>query len=80
VTGENRYRILQALREHPSAHSVYPFGDTVHFTDARRDGAVDHIAQDLRAFLANRGYVADVVPIAAGIEDSFMALMQSSAA
>ena len=81
VAGGHRYRVLLALREFPHVHAVYPFGDEVHYTDARADGAPTAIAAELRAFLSDRREdVTDVRPIAAGIEDTFMSLMQSSAA
>ena len=76
VRAADRYRALQALRRLPHAASVFPFGDTVHYTDARTGMDAESIAAELRAFLlAERIEDAAVEPIAAGIEDSFMALM-----
>jgi ABC-2 type transport system ATP-binding protein len=80
VTGGNRYRVLLALREYPHAHAVYPFGDATHYTDAREGMASATIAPPLREFLAERGESVDVAPIAAGIEDAFIALMRAPAA
>jgi len=77
VTGGNRYRVLLALREFPHARAVFPFGDEVHYTDGRHDAPTGAIALELRDFLTARGEAVDAVhAIDAGIEDSFMALMQ----
>lgn len=71
-----RHRALRTLREYPHAHAVYPFGDTIHYTDRRAGADAGVVAGDLRDFLRARGHAdATVAPIAAGIEDSFMELM-----
>lgn len=76
-----RYRALLALREFPHAASVFPFGATLHYTDARADPDAGHVRAELEAFLVDRGIEdAVVTPIRAGIEDSFMALMASPGA
>lgn len=76
VTAANRYRALQVLREFPQTQSVYPFGDTLHYTDRRADQAPEAIAEELRRFAASRGLndVA-VTTMAPTIEDVFMARM-----
>ena len=80
VTGGNRYRVLLALREYAHAHTVYPFGDAVHYTDDRAATAAETIAPQLREYLAARGESVDIAPITAGIEDAFIALMRAPAA
>jgi ABC-2 type transport system ATP-binding protein len=76
VAGGDRYRLIQLLRSHPSAHSVYPFGESLHFTDSRGGVTPEQVADELRHFLPQHGFAgAAVQPIGAGIEDSFMALM-----
>lgn len=71
-----RHGALRTLREHPQAHAVYPFGDTIHYTDRRAVADAAGVAGELRDFLRARGHAdATVEPIAAGIEDSFMELM-----
>ncbi|MGH9423392.1 MAG: ABC transporter ATP-binding protein [Thermoanaerobaculia bacterium] len=76
VTGTDRYRLLLALRKAPHAHSVYPFGAELHYTDDRKDFDPNTAATELRNYLESEGF-ADVnaKPIPAGIEDSFMELM-----
>ena len=77
VRGGDRVRLLRALRDHPHAHSVFPFGADVHFTDARADLGAEAAASELRQHLAAQGFTdAGVAVIEPGIEDVFMALMQ----
>ena len=73
VRTENTYRLLGSLRSYPFAHSVYPFGESVHYTDSRPD--VD--PTDLTRHLLSEGFrEVDVHRIEPGIEDVFMALME----
>jgi len=77
VRSSERMRLLEALRAHPGAGSVFPFGDVMHYTDARPGGDAESIAAELRADLAARGIAdAQVEVVRPGIEDVFMALMQ----
>lgn len=76
VRGPERYRLLTALREAPFAHSVYPFGDRLHFTDARDDVDAERSAGEVAAFAQSRGLSVDSSrPGEPGIEDTFMLLM-----
>ena len=76
VRSTERMRLLGALRALPDAHSVYPFGDTVHYADARVDRNAQAIAPELRRELQQQGIAdADVSPSEPGIEDVFMELM-----
>jgi len=72
VRSANRLGALRALRSHPRAHSVYAFGEDLHFTDERRDADPDEI----RKYLLDGGIPdARVRAINAGIEDVFMERM-----
>ena len=76
VRAASRYPALLALRESPHVHAVYPFGDTVHYVDARQGEPPAAIATELSAFLASRGFAdASVEPTAPTVEDSFIARM-----
>ena len=76
VRAARRYPALLALRESPHVHAVYPFGDTVHYVDARQGEPPAAIATELSAFLASRGFAdASVEPTAPTVEDSFIARM-----
>ena len=81
VRGANRYAMVQTLRGFPHTQSVYLFGETLHYTDARTGIAPTDIAREVREYLAAHDSPdATVEPIDAGIEDSFMALMGAPAA
>jgi len=78
VKAADRYRALQVLRALPHARSVYPFGETLHFTDDRSGVAPADVARELEAHLAAQGISgASAAPIAPSIEDAFIALMGS---
>ena len=79
VFGRDRYRLLLALRKAAHAHSVYPFGTKLHFTDDRKDYDPQNVAAELRDYLKREGFQEiEVNPIAAGIEDRFMDLMPTA--
>jgi ABC-type multidrug transport system ATPase subunit len=79
VRSGDRVRLLRALRDHPHAHSVFPFGADVHFTDARADLGAEATVSELRRHLAAHGLAdASVAVIEPDIEDVFMALMQAT--
>lgn len=76
VRHPDRYRLLLALRESAGAHSVFPFGETLHYTDARTGVASERIGRELVTFAEERGFPGvSVAPVRAGIEDTFMLLM-----
>ncbi|HEX8943672.1 MAG TPA: ABC transporter ATP-binding protein [Gemmatimonadaceae bacterium] len=76
IRAADRYGTLRALREYQHTKSVYPFGETLHFADARDDVAPDQIARDVSTFLGERGIAnAGVSATSPTIEDTFMARM-----
>ena len=73
VQAEDRYRVLNALREFEHARSAFPFGAELHYSDARAEAAPSAVADEVRAFLRGRGFEqVELRPIGAGIEDVFM--------
>jgi ABC-2 type transport system ATP-binding protein len=81
VRSDDRHALLRDLRAFPHARSVYPFGEVLHYTDARagRDGQA--IAGEITAHLQSRGHPrAEAWPATPGIEDAFMILMGGNAA
>ena len=76
-TAAERLGLLAALRALPHAASAYPFGDEVHYADARTDVVPERVAADVAGALdATLGAGAyHVAPIEPGIEDVFMARM-----
>ena len=76
VRSDRRYQALLAIREYPHTHTVYPFGEALHYTDRRTDLAAEPIERQLTAFLTSRGLGGvSTEPIPATIEDSFMAYL-----
>jgi len=65
--------LLTALRRFPHAAAVWPFGESVHYTDARPDAPADVIARELAAHLQASGLGrTSLSAIPASIEDAFM--------
>jgi ABC-type multidrug transport system ATPase subunit len=74
VKSGNRLGALRSLRAHPQVHSVYAFGEELHFADRRSIARADEI----RAYLVAADIPdVEVSSIGAGIEDVFMERMQS---
>ncbi|HEX7809952.1 MAG TPA: ABC transporter ATP-binding protein [Thermoanaerobaculia bacterium] len=72
VRANERYRSLLALREFPHAHTVFPFGETLHYSDERNDVRDEQIASEITAFLATHDIEASAQSTPATIEDTFM--------
>jgi ABC-2 type transport system ATP-binding protein len=72
IHAEGRYRALLALRTYEHAHTVFPFGETLHYTDTRAEADPNAVASDVRAFLAAQQIEASVTPAHATIEDTFI--------
>ena len=71
-----RYRTLIAIREYPHTHTIYPFGEVLHYTDRRTELPAESLQAQLTDYLASRGLPAlSAAPIPATIEDSFMAYL-----
>jgi ABC-2 type transport system ATP-binding protein len=73
VRGPNVLGLLGALRRFPHAAAVWPFGESLHYTDSRAGMAPEQIARQLADHCAAEG-LAEVTfaPIPASIEDAFM--------
>jgi ABC-type multidrug transport system ATPase subunit len=73
VRGADVLGLLGALRRFPHAAAVWPFGEALHYTDARQDAMPELIARELAAHLESAGLTGVTMsPIAASIEDAFM--------
>ena len=78
VRTDRRYPSLLALRKMPTAHQVYPFGESLHYTDARQDAPPEQIQRDVAEFLTREGFRdVRVAPTPPTVEDTFMARMGS---
>lgn len=75
VSSAKRYELLKSLRTHPEAHSVHPFGDSVHFTSLDDSLSVEMLTTFIQQHGFSDGTVRTVAP---NIEDCFMALMEET--
>ena len=74
IRTENIYSLLTELREYPDVHSVYPFGQFVHYTDKK--DKPDIIA--LEDYLIKKGHAQiEINKINPGVEDCFMEMMKT---
>ncbi|ACF13778.1 ABC transporter-related protein [Chloroherpeton thalassium ATCC 35110] len=77
VKAENMPRLISVLRALPNAHTVYAFGEYLHYTDKRQADC----SKELREFLQKKGFQkVEVLPIKPSIEDTFMDLMEKKGA
>lgn len=75
IRGGDRLPLLHALREYAHASSAWPFGEDIHYTDARPDRDPLSLVDELRSWLAERGHRDLAVrPVVATVEDVFMQL------
>jgi ABC-2 type transport system ATP-binding protein len=73
VRGQDVLGLLGALRRFPHAAAVWPFGESLHYTDARADAPAELIQRELSGHLEAAGFFdVSLRPIPAGIEDAFM--------
>ena len=73
VRGPDVLGLLGALRAFPHAAAVWPFGESLHYTDRRTGRTNETIAAELAEHVDRAGLTGvTIAPIAAGIEDAFM--------
>jgi len=72
LKADNIYGLLKDLRKHPEMHSVFPFGQTLHYTNV--SGKIN--IEELNSYLTqNKHKNIEIKPIKANIEDCFMSKM-----
>lgn len=71
VRASETYKLIQDLQKYPETHSVYPFGEYLHFTSNRPSFKAD----ELILFLREKQHTnIEVIETVATIEDTFMEL------
>lgn len=71
VSADNMYQLIQSLKAYEHSHSVYPFGEFVHYTDKR----TGFDPQQLKQYLEEKQLAGVSVEITQPtIEDAFMEL------
>jgi ABC-type multidrug transport system ATPase subunit len=71
VSANNMYQLINSLKSYQHQHSVYPFGEFVHYTDKRSDFNPEDLKQYLEAQKLSNILIEKTQ---ATIEDSFMEL------
>jgi ABC-type multidrug transport system ATPase subunit len=71
VISNNMYQLINSLNDYEHCHSVYPFGEFVHYTDNR----LDFNPKELKAYLESKNLTEiKIEKTKATIEDTFMEL------
>lgn len=71
VRSNNMYQLIISLKDYEFNHSVYPFGEFVHYTDSR----TDFNPKELRHYLESKNLIdIEIEQTEATIEDTFMEL------
>lgn len=71
VSANNMYQLINSLNEYKFNHSVYPFGEFVHYTDSR----TDFNPKELKVYLESKNLSnIEIEKTTATIEDTFMEL------
>jgi ABC-type multidrug transport system ATPase subunit len=73
VKAQNTHELIVALRKFPHTHSVYPFGEFLHYTDRRKSFSNDEIGTYLSEENIKQFEMKLIEP---NIEDCFMSLME----
>ncbi len=78
ISAVNKPQLIRDLRAFPSAGSVFPFGESIHYTDVRQH--LDQpVLEEIANYLLEKGHsTVSVVKANPNIEDVFMKLMQDS--
>lgn len=76
IRSNNIYKLIKDLESIETSHSVFPFGQYIHYTDKSKNVS----KEDLKSFLSTKGHHdIDIQIIEANIEDCFMDLMNKTA-
>ena len=71
VSSDNTYQLIQDLKSYKTMHSVFPFGEWIHYTDSKKV----FNPKDLLAYLKEKEHTAIVIEeTVPTIEDTFMEL------
>lgn len=71
VRADNMYGLIQSLKQYQYQHSIYPFGEFVHYTDQRPDFKIEELHVYLEAQGLSEISIEVTIPT---IEDTFMEL------
>lgn len=75
ISSSDRYSLFQNLLKYENRHSVFPFGDFLHYTDKRENVNKDELKKYIEELNHKEIFVEPVKPT---IEDCFMELMEDN--
>tara|TARA_R110002126_G_scaffold20855_1_gene76301 strand:- start:3047 stop:3970 length:924 start_codon:yes stop_codon:yes gene_type:complete len=73
IKHEQKFKLIQTLRAFRYAESVHPFGESIHYTDQRKEFKIEELQSYLGAEGLEGSRIEQITP---NIEDVFMELMQ----
>ncbi len=75
IQADDMYHLLRDMQKYEFTHSIYPFGDTLHFISNKNE----ETGQQIQQYLEGKGHSAiEIKSIHPNIEDVFMELMVRS--
>jgi ABC-type multidrug transport system ATPase subunit len=75
VKSASTYQLIESMRQYEHTHSIYPFGEYLHYTDRRGDYSMN----DIQNFLRHNNLTdIEMKPVEPNIEDCFMELMMEA--
>lgn len=72
ISSDNMYQLINDLRNYKNTHSIYPFGQELHYTDKQTKASQNEITEYLTTTENKNVLINKIQP---NIEDCFMALM-----
>ena len=73
IRSENKYGIIGVLKDFGHTHSVFSFGDEIHYVDNRKKIGKDALVKEFRELSLPEFSLAEIRP---SVEDCFMELMR----
>ena len=79
VRADDLYKLLKHLQNYPETHSVYPFGQYLHYTDKKQNSELPAPSSQLYKYLKNNKHEnIEIKRITPNVEDCFMELMKKN--
>jgi ABC-2 type transport system ATP-binding protein len=75
IQSEKKYEILQIMKKQQHTHSIFSFGDEIHYVDQRKDINEGHLKEMMHAFGLPDFSIKKIKP---SVEDCFMELMKQN--
>ncbi|MBS0000655.1 MAG: ABC transporter ATP-binding protein [Cyclobacteriaceae bacterium] len=73
IHSEKKYQILQSLKGYENTHSIFSFGDEIHYVDKRKNAIPEVLENDFNGLDLPEFKLKEIQPT---VEDCFLELMQ----